>query len=448
MNLLSTGICEAKDGRIMIVWGGRRIVTTCLVPPLWMYQEEEAMGMDIERLWKRRYRWDAGALILTVISPNLKERTDYLLPLIGRNGAVIQDKTGRIWIGYRVPVISSQDPLGALSIDYVTPKNIGSGAGMNMWYVFRIDDFSGLDTDITEKKLEQRWTEQVDRNISAIPSLNNLPDVSGLSLEEMLEVLSQSVSGAGIDVDANTLVMNTCWTEDELTGDLILRGMGGNVMDINNTTRYRWNEEEGLGSRWNNCVIDRAGRQLRITGGCIYSSDTSEWQNYKIEKVCKSSYGQSSSVVVDNFGHSLVAGYKGKEAIPYQVEDEDGIITNKINTDTNREYEEIFDEYNKKEKVIETAMEKIPDETYGKDEIPLTPSEREAQKRYLAGFYYELPTIQQQRVGYCVTQTGLQILSYQWGNTMVIDGEVVGLRLAVSRDGGRTFQPLTPERRK
>ncbi len=59
MNLLSTAITETKEGELLIVWGGRRIVSQCLVPPLIEGDEHT------ERVWKRRYRWDNGNMIIT-----------------------------------------------------------------------------------------------------------------------------------------------------------------------------------------------------------------------------------------------------------------------------------------------------------------------------------------------------------------------------------------------
>ncbi|OQB73320.1 MAG: hypothetical protein BWX89_01018 [candidate division TA06 bacterium ADurb.Bin131] len=438
MNLLSTAITETKEGELLIVWGGRRIVSQCLVPPLIEGDEHT------ERVWKRRYRWDNGNMIITRIYDNYTKRQDYNAIAFGRNPAIIKDTTGRIWVGYRIPIISSQDPMGVLSEKYVIPQNIGTTAGLNFWQVLRVDDLSQL-----KASFPFDWQEQTAVPVG-YPDILLGQDYEDLgSLYEKLSSEQQAEETEEINQDI-TLEMFTDWTEDRITGDLYLRGMGGNLMDMENIERIHWNANEGLGRTWTSGIIDNSGRQVRLSiNGGIVASLNNEWKDTKTIWHTQNNYGNSGCLRMDNFGQLKIAGYKEEYGeIPFTIEDTFGVRT-EFEQNRQEEYAEKWAEDNEKKWVIENAG--VPGEGYFSWEEPPSPEEQETQTKLLAEYYYALPTIGQQKVGFVISQTGLVFLSWMHGNLTAVEKDngtykAVGLRIAVSRDEGRTFEPLIPER--
>lgn len=454
MNLLSTAIYETDEGELLILWGGRRIVTTSLTPPLILFPPSALLENEIERIMVRRYRWDSGALILTRIYDNYEKREDYLAVPFGRNPAILKDFYGRLILAYRIPIISSQDPMGALSVNYVTPQNIGTTAGMNFWDVFDSYDFSQLRTD---RNFD--WQEQTDITIGAMQVLfgNDYEDIGSLlaKLTEQNEPTTEVGEGYLLFTDI---------TQHNLTGDIYIRGMGGNLIDEKDTRRWRWNEDEGLGREYTSCIVDRYGRQVRLAGNQLLCSKTDKWGKNDVTSIYQTvgNYGQSGNLREDTFGNYWVAGYDNKNtSIPFVVENENGIQTEefgkeKVKGDDGKEttrdeqYEGIWSTYNEKGAVIDGAD--VPNEQHFSYDNPPTPEQEEEAKRKLAYSYYQLPTINEQRVGLCVSKlTGLIFLSWMSGNLTFIEREkgkyiAVGLRTAVSNDNGRTFEPLCPER--
>lgn len=442
MNLLSTAMTITDNDEMIILWGGRRIVTTCLIPPLILFPPSALLGDVIERIMVRRYRWDSGALILTRIYDNYTKREDYLAVSFGRNPAIIKDFYGRLILAYRIPIISSQDPMGALSVNYVVPQNIGTTAGMNFWDVFNGYDFSQFRTDMNFD-----WQEQTDMNISAMNVLfgNDYEDI-GTLLENLTEEKGESGENEG------GYLFFTDITQHNLTGDIYIRGMGGNLIDEKDIRRWRWNEDEGLGRSFSSCIIDHTGRQVRLAGNQLLASNTDKWDKNNIFSIYQTqgNYGQSGCLREDVFGHYVVAGYnKMNSSIPFVVENENGIQTEELGDERNEQYEDIWASYNEKKAVIEGAN--IPSEQHFSYETPPTPEQEEEARRLLAYSYYQLPTINEQRVGLCISRTGQIFLSWMSGNLTFIEKEqgqfiAVGLRTAVSNDNGKTFEPLTPER--
>lgn len=432
MNLLNTAICETKEGDLFIVWGGRRIVTQCLTPPL-----IDGDDPAIERVWKRRYRWDNGNFIVTRVYNNFTKRTDYI-GNFGRNPAIIKDVTGRIWIGHRIPVISSQDPMGALSKDYVVPQNIGTTAGMNFWQLLRGDDL-----DLLTGAYPFDWQEQVGVPISYLDT--ELPTEEA----DLSEFYGELAELAGLEgMGDTTMEMYTDFTEDRLTGTLTLRGKGGNEMDKDNPTRWKWNETEGLGRSYTSAIIDTHGRQVRADlANNIIASDRNTWNVYKTLKTSVENFGITANVRVDRWNNLIVAGYKGYSEIPY-VTDIDGEITEEPTTTETEEWESLWAIDNEREWIYENAN--VPSEGYLSWEEPPTPEEQALITQSLTQYYYELPTLYQQRPGLAVSQTGLIFLSWMHGNQTIIEKDggykAVGMRMAVSRNNGKTFEPLIPER--
>jgi len=449
MNLLSPAICETDRGEILIAWGGRRIVTRYLTPPLSEYSDDP----EVERVYKRRYRWDSGPLVVTRIYDSGRKRKDYNAVSLGRNPAIIKDTTGRIWIGYRIPAITSQDPMG-VNYDknggYVAIENAGTTAGMNMWEMARADDLTNF-----HGAFPWDWTEQVsiDRNPQS-PSDGLIPDFSLLGIIQWIASLIgwQGQSEFGDDYSPAGWNMFTEWTEDRLSGELKLRGMGANTMDRENIRRWIWNEGEGLGREYQACIIDECGRQIRLAGNVISVSRKNTWpDNFDLLRNTQGSYGISGCLRRDRFGKIWVAGYnKDFPAIPYQIENEAGIRTRPPDADSAAEYEEAWAAENEKDWVIANAN--IPGEEYASYEEAPDPATEAAAVHRLADWYYALPNLADQRVAYCISRTGLHYIAWLHGNLTAVpvadDGAVkaVGLRIAVSRNDGLTFEPVIPER--
>jgi len=453
MNLLSTAITEVDTGELLILWGGRRIVTTCLIPPLILFPPSALLEDVIERIMVRRYRWDSGPLILTRIYDDYKKREDYLAIAFGRNPAILKDFYGRLILAYRIPIISSQDPMGALSTSYVIPQNIGTTAGMNFWDVFNSYDFAGFRTDMNFD-----WQEQTDIKIGAMQVLFG-QDYENIGT--LLENITDKEPSTELE---DGYLLFTDITQHNITGDIFIRGMGGNLIDEKNIKRWRWNEDEGLGRSYTSCIIDKSGRQVRLAGNQLVASKTDRWDNDNISAIhqTEGSYGQSGCLREDTYGHYVVAGYNNNKSlsIPFVIENENGIQTEefgkeKVKVDDkeitiDEKYEDIWADYNEKKAVIEGAD--IPHEQHFSYETPPTPEQEEEARRLLAYSYYQLPTINEQRVGLCVSKiTGQIFLSWMSGNLTFIEKEkgqfiAVGLRTAVSNDNGKTFQPLCPER--
>jgi|GEM_PF-6671378 len=436
MNLLSTAIYEVKEGELLILWGGRRIVARYLFPPMKDDPENE-----LEHAWKRRYRWDSGFLILTRIYDNYKKRQDYIAITLGRNPAIIKDLYGRLIFAYRVPVISYQDEMGILSEYYVVPVNLIT-AGMNMWEVYNSYDFSKFSTRLPA---ETDWTEQVGFSLNY--QLIQIQENYG-SVGEYLALLQdyEKTLGIGDYTMSDQQDMNTDITLHKLTGTIYVRGRGGNMIDVQHPTRWKWNEKEGLGHSYTSAIMDYAGRQVRYGDGTLDFSNDDKWDAYKTFESFP--YGSSGCVRQDRFGNIVVAGYLFNDyAIPFGISG----ITSKPDKDNNEKYETIFDEYNKKDEVLKKVYDSIPSETYFSwEEPPDAETERRA-KEMMAKYYYALPTVNQQRVGFCISQnTNLIYLSWMHGNCMFIqegNGYIaVGLRIAVSTDNGKHFEPLCPER--
>lgn len=434
MNLLNTAIYEVDEGEVIILWGGRRIVTTCLVPPLVEGDE------TTERVWKRRYRKDSGNILLTRIYDNYSKREDYNTGLFGRNPAIIKDEYGRLIIAYRIPIISSQDPMGALSSYYVVPQNVGTTAGMNFWKVYNEYDFSKFSV-----KKDFDWQEQTDIPVDYMTltfqqEFEDLGDLYDSLSDEIKEVIPSG----------SEFLMFTDITQHRLTGEIWIRGMGGNRIDDEKVYRWHWNEKEGLGRTYPAGIVDYAGRQVRLYGNQILASLTDKWDDYKSIWQTQGNYGISGNIRQNKYGKDYIAGFSElNQSIPYVIETGDGIQTEKLSDEREKKNEEIWAEYNERDEVLENAN--IPNETYFSYETPPSDEELEEIKKTLAYYYYALPTLYQERPGLCISKTGLIFLSWMHGNTMFIEKEkgkyiAVGLRIAVSYDNGKTFEPLCPER--
>lgn len=407
-------------------------MTTSMHPPI----VEGGGEPGVEVAWKRRYRWDNGNFIVTRVYDNFSKRMDYISNS-GRNPAVIKDKTGRVWIGYRIPVISSQDPMGALSKEYVVPRNIGTTAGMNFWTLLRGDDLSLL-----TGSYPFNWNEQVGIPISYLDT--ELPTESE-GLDSLYEILAEEEGEEG--TGETTMEMFTDYTEDRLTGDLYLRGKGGNLMDSVNSTRWKWNETEGLGRSYTSAVIDDYGRQVRTDlSNHVITSDRNTWNEYKTLKTTES-FGITANLRMDKWNNLIVAGYKYDGEMPYVVQVGDD-VSEEPSAEQQTEYEGLWAIDNDREWIYENAA--VPAEGYFSWEEPPTPEEQAAITNSLTQYYYALPTLNQQRPGLCVSDTGLIFLSWMHGNQTIIPQDAgykaVGMRMAVSRDNGKTFEPLIPER--
>lgn len=436
MNLLNTAICETKEGDLLIVWGGRRIVTQCLTPPI----VEGGGEPGVESVWKRRYRWDNGNMIITRVYDNYTKRKDYV-GMFGRNPAIIKDKTGRIWIGCRIPVVSSQDPQGVLSREYVVPKNIGTTAGLNFW-----KELDGDNLGLLNGAYPFDWQEQVGIPIKTL--LSELPeDIS--DVDQLLAMLGNSEGE--VSIGETTMEMFTEWTENFLTGELTLRGRGGNLMDEDNPKRWLWNEDEGLGKEFTSALINDDGQQVRyrIDDKIVLSMGT-DWKDLYVLATA-GNYGISGNVRVNSFGEIIIAGHKeANGSIPYVAEYR-GVVTRKAEQAQQDEWEALWAIDNEREWVYENA--KVPAEGYFSWEEPPTPEQQEAITKSLTQYYYALPTLQSQRVGLCVAKSGLVFLSWLHGNQTIVpiseaqkQYKAVGLRMAISTDHGQSFEPLIPER--
>lgn len=445
MNLLSPAICETREGDLLILWGGRRIVTRYLDPPL---STPDPPGGELERVWRRRYRWDSGPLVLTVISANGTERRDYIAATLARNPAVCDDKTGRVWVGFRVPVISAQDPFGVYfptNPGYVRAMNAGTTAGMNMWQLFRRKDYA-----LASGAWPFEWQEQLPvLQPTQAPSGGLIPDLWGLGITQLLWWFAGGDGGTETGGDEASWDMPTDWTEEQLTGDLYLRGRGGNLMDEENIRRWAWNETEGLGHTWAAGCLLPSGQQARLSNNQIVVSAKDSWSDPRVFSTTFGAYGRSGSLRCDERGTLWVAGHVERDGIPWQVEDEQAIRTVEPSAADVLVWEDRWAEDNAKDWIIENAN--VPAEEYAEGETPPSPEEQAAETARLASYYYALPTLYDERPGYCISQTGQQFLAWVHGNLTAVpqaDGSytAVGLRVAVSRDNGRTFEPLIPER--
>lgn len=436
MNLLNTAICETDNGDLLIVWGGRRIVTQAMYPAI----VDGGSQPGVETIYRRRYRWDNGNMVITRIYDNLTKRIDYVGPF-GRNPAIVQDMTGRIFIGYRIPVVSSQDPQGALSSEYVVARNIGTTAGMNFWDVLRADDLSLL-----AGAYPFDWQEQVEIPVAFL-ELGDMPT----DFESLAELFAgrgeiEGLSGPG----ETTMVMFTDWTFDKITGRLVLRGMGANEMDMELPARWRWNADGGLGRDYTSCYIDAHGRQIRLSGNQVMASYSDRWEaGQKVVMTTLENYGLSGALRSDRFGRYLVAGHNAALGeIPWQTEDEYGLHT--LEACDQQDAQSLYAADNRREWVLENAN--VPAEGYFSWEEPPTPQQQAALSETLRQYYYALPTLASQRPGITVTADGLIVLAWMHGNlTIVPDSangghDAVGMRMAVSRNNGRTFEPLIPTR--
>jgi len=434
LNLLSTGICETKEGELLIVWGGRRIVTRYLTPPLADFQDEPGI--------------DSGPLVITRIYDNLTKRQDYNAITFGRNAAVIKDETGRIWVGYRIPVISAQDDMGVnyyTNPGYVKPMNVGTTAGMNFWEVARADDVS-----LFKGAWPWSWDEQtaIPKEAVALPDGFSLGDFTGMGLQGILtylDALSMQFGESGLRTEGMDLF--TDWTYHRITGRLMLRGMGANEMDMHNILRWKWYADEGLKDDTSVDFTDY-GTQLRLSkAGEVYTTLSDE-NNPKSWGQSGFPYGISGCVRRDKWNRIFIAGYKQENgSILWELVGEDSVATEPPGNDEENEEQWAVD--NEKEWVIANAN--IPGETYSEAETPPTPEQEEETKRTMAGYYYALPTVGQQRIGYCISRlTGLHFVSWMHGNLTAVERnngyKAVGLRIAVSRNEGKSFEPLIPER--
>jgi hypothetical protein len=158
----------------------------------------------------------------------------------------------------------------------------------------------------------------------------------------------------------------------------------------------------------------------------------------------------SGNVRLEKFGRYVVSGYNEELGeIPWQVEDENGVRT--VNMCDQAVAEEIWALDNSREWIYENAA--VPAEGYFSWEEPPTPEEQAAVSASLTRYYYALPTLYQQRAGLCVSNTGLIFLSWTHGNQTIVpvngalnQYKAVGMRVAVSADNGKTFEPLVPDR--
>lgn len=478
MNLLSPAITETDEGDILIVWGGRRIVTRVYDPPMIDSQFDEEMGIPVEHRWVRRYRWDSGPLVITRIYDGGKKRKDYNAIVFGRNPAIVKDDTGRIWIGYHIPIISTQDPFGALYRDYVNVENVGTTAGMNFWQMVRVDDVSKF-----RASYPWSWSEQVSLTLPPkVPTGDVLPSVAEMDAGELADYLMEH-SGDYTGVfdefadDGDGWNMFSSFTYDRISGRLMFRGQGANEMDAKNPTHWLWNAEDGLGRTYNSCVLDSSGRQVRLRGRAIEVSLNTDWKKGSISRRATfGNCGLSGNLCIDRQMHSWIAYYNSVLGeIPYQVENEvsiqtydpnPGVEPSADNISAHRLWKKKTDEFsawqlkqddysyrwsldNERDYVLETAS--VPAETYLEGDV--RPSEEDEAKEVnkQKGYHYALPTLDSERVGFCVAKDGLQYLAWVHGNLTAVPKDnnkfkAVGLRIAVSRNGGGLFEPLIPER--
>jgi len=384
--------------------------------------------------------------VITRVYDNLTKRQDYNAITFGRNAAVIKDETGRIWVGYRIPVISAQDDMGVnyyTNPGYVKPMNVGTTAGMNFWEVARADDIR-----LFKGSWPWSWDEQtaIPQEPITLEEGFNIEQFSGMGMAGIMTYLSL-LQGSEGGLVTEGLDLFTDWTYHKITGRLMLRGMGANEMDVKDILRWKWYADEGLKDDTSVDFTD-SGTQLRLSkSGEVYItlSDENKYAQYAQAGF---PYGISGCVRRDKWNRIFIAGYKQENgSIPWEIAGENSVATEPPGNDEENEEQWAVD--NEKEWVIANAN--IPGETYAEGETPPTPEQEEETKRTMAGYYYALPTIYQQRIGYCISkETGLQFLSWMSGNLTAVEKDngykAVGLRLAVSRDDGKTFEPLIPER--
>ncbi len=475
-NLLSPGICETNTGDIIIVWGGRRIATRYLTPSLEAYtaMKRRSPGVKIEQVWKRRIAWEAGPVVATRLFSDMAKREDYPAVTIGRNPSIIQGAAGRYWLGYRIPVITTQDTFGAYyseniktpgSDGYFRTENIGTTAGLNFWQVSRradIRDFIGA--------FPFRWTEQVDVMIPPTqPEDDLIFDPSAFTVTELIQRMGLGWAVGAFLGENPGGRMDTCWTQHRLTGELMLRGQGGNIMDLDDPTRWKWNEPEGLSPDWEDAEFNPSGQQTRIRGGQISSVRGDRWVG-DITTLPQT----GKALTFDFRGKRWTANYSSRQGeIPWQVIEEGrGVITDppppvddikawEAWEDEQMEWYYAWANDNRREWVIDNAN--VPHEGFFSWEIENldTPEarrafweEQEKLRQDIAETYYELPETAraEQRPAYLITKSGLQVIAWLHGNltAAAIPGSgkthAVGLRVAVSRDGGRSFEPLIPAR--
>lgn len=447
-----------NNGDIVIAWGGRRTATRYLTPPMEVLAQYPP-ELQPESVMKRRLRWDSGPIVGTVIKNDWKDREDYTIATLGRNPALTQDVTGRLWIGYRIPVLTSQDPMGAHysanlntpgGTGYVRTHNIGTTAGMNFWNVSRrgdITDFRGA--------FPWQWIEQVDVTLAPrAPVAGIIPMFPAVTLAELMARLAAEVEGGDFGLGTSPGgIMNTSWTQHPLTGKLMLRGQGGNVMDDQQVTRWTWNEPEGLGQKWDDAKFTAAGNQIRSSNGQIWAVAGDNWDNEHIERT-----QPGKALAVDSRGEVWTCAYNPEFGeIPWGVRNSKGLQTVK-NDDIQEQAEEAWAIDNKKDWVLKNA--EVPADGFFSYETEhlTTPEQwarfREQQERIrerLVAEHYALPTIGQQRPGYMITRSGIHVICWMHGNLTAAEtdnGHVpVGLKIAYSGDGGRTFWPLIPERK-
>ena len=222
-------------------------------------------------------------------------------------------------------------------------------------------------------------------------------------------------------------------------------------MDKDDPTRWTWNEPEGLGRTYTSGIIDDTGRQVRYgVNDIVSASVSSSWAS--VIGIDMGVFGKTGNVRADKYGNYIIAGYEGNnEEIPYVIRIDRQTVTQDISTADLATYESLWAIDNDREWVYENAN--VPAEGYFSWEEPPTPEEQAAISESLTRYYYALPTLYQQRPGLAISQTGLIFMSWMHGNQTIIpidEGnnqyKAVGMRIAVSRDNGKTFQPLIPDR--
>ncbi len=475
MNLLSPAICESRTGDLLVAWGGRRQAVGYLVLPLETQTRLQRQGMppdQIDNVWKRRIRGESGPLVMTRIYDSGRRREDWPAATLARNPALTQDASGRVWLGYRVPVITSDDPFGAYytrnretpgSDGYFRTENIGTTAAMNYWQVSRAADardFRGA--------FPFFWTEQVDvLTPPAAPADEFLlnPATFAQSLAAFLRAI-----GLGWAI-GQTLGENpgadwhTSWTQHPLTGRLTLRGQGGNVMDVEEATRWRWNEPEGLAPHYSAAAYDASGRQVRVRDNRVEASASDVWEQWRDDGAAI-----GPALAIDHWGRRWTAGYEATLGeIPWQVARDGDVQTtpapevgDPLRTAWQAQQAVYAAEWatdNRREWVTDQHNARVPGQGLTRAEtLDWTPEQfeswrrrEEAERTRIAGEYYAAPTVGQQRPGLLVTSTGLVIVAWMHGNLVAAEVEperhhAVGLRLAVSHDDGVSFEPLIPTR--
>ncbi len=512
----SPAIVELRSGEVLIAWGGRRVATAIYGPPA--IGGTGLAGGPMFTFWL--FRWEAEPIIVTRIYDRYRKRQDFIAADFGQNPALSQDGTGRVWLGYRMPTLCEDEPEDADRVDALMRsgvssntmvKNLRTTAGLNWWALSErgsAEDFSALAELRAPVRQAGRntawhagfelplfWSEQIDLRDTDIPL--SPPDGEILAsadydtLDGYLSAIGQGWRQNDEQEGVHSPYTRFCaLSRHRLTGEVILRGMGGNR--LGNVNPLAWDylgEMEGLDGPtlpYSDIGFATTGQQVRIqpdiTGQpfALWARG-STWPGLDRRVAVRGLHSH-----FDWLGRHWTVGHVPKEpgvvrAIPWRVADPLEYVTEAIDT------------YDSAEQARQLEWEARWAADNGEDEItdfgPVHQSRNMpaaeaisrynavvSQDRYVSGQvilngrvvnlrdaqdpgpglreiyreYYAWPDLSGQRPAHTTTRTGQQLLAWQHGNLAFVEGDdghnAVGLRVAISSDDGKTFEPLIPER--